>query len=98
MPKDSYKQGIITDIRQMGGYPEYKGTPYVDTDGDGMPDEWEKANGLNPNDPRMLIRTVPVTAIQNIEKYINGISTRNCIDWSDLRNNYDTLASKGKLM
>ena len=33
----------------------------------------------------------------NIEKYINGISTRNCIDWSDLRNNYDTLASKGKL-
>ncbi len=33
-----------------------------------------------------------------IDKYINGISTRNCIDWSDLRNNYDTLASKGKLM
>ena len=26
LPKDSYKQGIITDIRQMGGYPEYKGT------------------------------------------------------------------------
>ena len=29
LPKDSYKQGIITDIRQMGGYPEYKGTPYA---------------------------------------------------------------------
>ena len=40
LPKDSYKIGIITDIRQMGGFPEYKGTPYVDTDGDGMPDEW----------------------------------------------------------
>ncbi len=40
-PKILYKIGIITDIRQMGGFPEYKGTPYVDTDGDGMPDEWK---------------------------------------------------------
>ena len=31
----------------MGGYPEYKGEPYVIQDGDGMPDEWEIANGLN---------------------------------------------------
>ena len=98
LPKDSYKQGIITDIRQMGGYPEYKGTPYVDTDGDGMPDEWEKANGLNPNDPSDANKDCTGDGYTNIEKYINGISTRNCIDWSDLRNNYDTLASKGKLM
>ena len=28
LPKDSYKQGIITDIRQMGGYRNIKGTPY----------------------------------------------------------------------
>ena len=98
LPKDSYKQGIITDIRQMGGYPEYKGTPYVDTDGDVMPDEWEKANGLNPNDPSDANKDCTGDGYTNIEKYINGISTRNCIDWSDLRNNYDTLASKGKLM
>ena len=98
LPKDSYKQGIITDIRQMGGYPEYKGTPYVDTDGDGMPDEWEKANGLNPNDPSDANKDCTGDGYTNIEKYINGISTKNCIDWSDLRNNYDTLASKGKLM
>ena len=39
LPKDSYKLGIITDPRQMGGYPEYSGEPRVDTDGDGMPDE-----------------------------------------------------------
>ena len=98
LPKDSYKQGIITDIRQMGGYPEYKGTPYVDTDGDGMPDEWEKANGLNPNDPSDANKDCTGDGYTNIEKYINGPTTRNCIDWSDLRNNYDTLASKGKLM
>ena len=36
---DSYKIGIITDVSQVGGYPEYKGTPYKDSDNDGMPDE-----------------------------------------------------------
>ena len=98
LPKDSYKQGIITDIRQMGGYPEYKGTPYVDTDGDGMPDEWEIANGLNPNDPSDANKDCTGDGYTNIEKYINGISTKHKVDWRDLKNNYDTLAEKGKLM
>jgi hypothetical protein len=98
LPKDSYKLGIITDIRQMGGYPEYKGAPYVDTDKDGMPDEWEKANGLNPNDPSDANGDCTGDGYTNIEKYINGISTHNKVDWRDLRNNYDTLAAKGKLM
>ena len=98
MAKDSYKLGIITDVRQMGGFPEYKGTPYVDTDGDGMPDEWEIANGLNPNDPSDANGDITGDGYTNIEKYINGISTKHYTDWKDLRNNYDTLAAKGKLM
>ncbi len=98
LPKDSYKLGIITDPMQMGGYPEYKGTPYVDTDGDGMPDVWEIANGLNPNDPSDANGDINGDGYTNIEKYINGIDTRTKIDWKDLRNNFDTLASKGKLM
>ena len=91
--KDSYKQGIITDVRQMGGYPEYKGTPYVDTDKDGMPDEWEIANGLNPNDPSDANKDCTGDGYTNIEKYINGISTKHKVDWRDM-NNYDTLAEK----
>lgn len=98
LPKDSYKLGIITDPMQMGGYPEYKGTPYTDTDADGMPDEWEIANGLNPNDPSDANGDCTGDGYTNIEKYINGISTKNLVDWKDLRNNYDTLAAKGKLM
>ncbi len=98
MGKDSYKLGIITDIRQMGGYPEYKGTPYVDTDKDGMPDAWEIANGLNPNDANDANGDCNGDGYTNIEKYINGINTKNKIDWTNLRNNYDTLAEKGKLM
>ena len=99
LSQDSYKQGIITDPRQMGGYPEYKEwQPYVDTDGDGMPDEWERQYGLNPNDPSDAVKDCNGDGYTNIEKYINGINPRSKTDWRDLNNNYDTLAAKGKLM
>lgn len=98
LPNDSYKDGIITDPAQMGGYPEYKGKAYKDSDGDGMPDEWEKANGLNPNDPSDANLDCTGDGYTNIEKYINGISTTEKTDWTDLKNNHDTLAEKGKLM
>jgi len=98
LPKDSYKKGIITDIRQVGGYPEYTGIPYVDSDHDGMPDAWEKANGLNPNDPSDAVKDCTGDGYTNIEKYINGISTKKKVDWTNPKNNHDTLAEKGKLM
>ncbi|MBP1614477.1 MAG: polysaccharide lyase family 1, candidate pectate lyase [Bacteroidetes bacterium] len=98
LPNDSYKKGVITEIEQMGGYPEYKGTPYVDTDKDGMPDAWEKANGLNPNDSSDANKDCTGDGYTNIEKYINGISTKKKVDWTNLKNNDDTLAKKGKLM
>ena len=97
LPKDSYKLGIITDPRQMGGYPEYKGEPRVDTDGDGMPDDWEIAAGLNPNDPSDANGDCTGDGYTNIEKYINGISTKVKVDWTDLNNNYDTLAGRKSL-
>ena len=99
LPLDSYKQGIITDPRQMGGYPVYKDwKPWVDTDGDGMPDEWERANGLNPNDAKDANGDINGDGYTNIEKYINGISTKTKVDWRNLNNNYDTLAGKKSLM
>ena len=99
LPNDSYKQGIITDPRQMGGYPEYREwQPYKDSDNDGMPDEWELANGLNPNDASDANGDLNGDGYTNIEKYINAIPTAGCVDWRNLNNNYDTLAEKGRLM
>lgn len=98
LPKDSYKKGIITDIRQIGGYPEYKGESYVDTDKDGMPDAWEKKYGLNPNDASDAIKDCNGDGYTNIEKYINGINPKKKVDWTNPKNNHDTLADKGKLM
>ena len=96
---DSYHQGIITDIEQVGGYPKYKGKPYKDSDGDGMPDRWEKKYGLNPFDASDAQLDCNGDGYTNIEKYINGIDPRTKVDWTDLANNHDTLAErKGKLM
>lgn len=98
LPADSYKQGIITDIRQVGGLPEYKGEAAVDSDGDGMPDAWEIANGLNPNDPADANMDCNGDGYTNIEKYINGIDTKKKVDWTDLKNNYDTLSKRKSLL
>lgn len=96
--QDSYKLGIITDISQVGGYPEYKGTPYLDTDKDGLPDAWEKKYKLNPNDPYDATIDSDGDGYTNIEEYINGTNPKKKTDWKDLKNNEDTLAKlKGGL-
>ncbi len=97
LPADSYKNGIITDPRQVGGLPEYKGKSYKDSDGDGMPDAWEIKYGLNPNDPSDAVKDCNGDGYTNIEKYINGIDPTKKVDWTDVKNNYDTLAKRKSL-
>ena len=92
LPADSYKKGIITDIRQVGGLPEYKGEPYVDSDSDGMSDSWEIKYGLNPNDASDAVKDCNEDGYTNIEKFINGIDPKSKVDWHNLKNNHDTLA------
>ena len=44
--------GMIIDSQaQVGGWPDLApGTPWIDSDGDGLPDDWETARGLDPHD------------------------------------------------
>lgn len=90
--KTTYKDGIITDISQVGGYPEYKGTPYKDSDSDGMPDDWEKKYGLNPANAADAVSDLNGDGYTNIEKYVYNIDPRKKIDWKDPKNNHDTLS------
>jgi hypothetical protein len=94
LPKDSYKLGIITDVSQVGGYPEYTGTPYKDSDNDGMPDDWEIKYKLNPNDASDAVKDLNGDGYTNIEKYINNIDPKKKVNWRDPKNNKDTLTGK----
>lgn len=79
------RTGKVIDVQ--GGFPH--GTPYeltvnawpalislpapVDTDNDGMPDEWERKNGLNPDDAGDASAFKLDKNYSNIEVYINSI-------------------------
>ena len=69
---DSYKIGIITEPSQVGGYPEYKGMPYKDSDNDGMPDEYEIKNKLNANDATDAAK-ITKSGYSNIEVYLSSV-------------------------
>jgi hypothetical protein len=72
LPIDSYKSGIITEPSQMGGYPEYKGMAYKDSDNDGMPDAYEVKNKLNPNDATDAAK-ITKSGYSNIEVYLSSV-------------------------
>ncbi|MBK8142212.1 MAG: pectate lyase [Chitinophagaceae bacterium] len=79
------RTGKFIDVQ--GGYPH--GTAYeltvnawpvlqtvpapTDTDKDGMPDEWEKKNGLNPGDASDATQNKLHPYYNNIEVYINSL-------------------------
>jgi hypothetical protein len=70
------KQGIIANIDQVGGYPEYQGEPYADADSDGMPDDWETQHGLDPNDADDSAGDLNDDGYTNIEEFLNGHDPR----------------------
>ena len=66
-------KGIIDSQNEVGGWPVLNtyNVP-VDSDHDGMPDDWEISHGLNPNDPndRNIVNSDGYT---NLEVYLNSL-------------------------
>jgi hypothetical protein len=69
-------KGFITNPSEVGGYPKYEGKPYEDTDGDGLPDSWEKKHGLDPKNPADATTDLNGDGYPNIEEFINGTDPR----------------------
>jgi hypothetical protein len=55
-------------------WPEYKTyNVLADSDHDGIPDDWEKAHGLNPNDSADGSKDFNGDGYTNLEKYLNSL-------------------------
>ncbi len=66
--------GMIDQPSDVGGWETYRQTDApLDTDGDGMPDAWERAHGLDPSDATdgATYRLSP--SYTNLEVYLNGL-------------------------
>jgi hypothetical protein len=50
------------------------GTPLADADSDGMPDAWERAHGLDPNDAADGPRDKDRDGYTNLEEYLNEVA------------------------
>ena len=84
--KDSLP-GIIDSQEDVGGYPDettFKGGEApLDTDHDGMPDEWEVLHGLNPEDYNdNSVITLSAEGYTNVEMYLNELMGDTLV-WSN---------------
>jgi hypothetical protein len=67
-------KGLIDSQRDVGGWPELRSLPApADSDHDGMPDEWERSRGLNPNDPADGARIAGAEGYTHLEVYLNSL-------------------------
>lgn len=64
---------LISDEASFGGPGTINGgSAPMDSDGDGIPDEWERANGLDPNDASDGMR-IASNGYANLENYVNSL-------------------------
>jgi hypothetical protein len=66
---------IISSPSEVGGYPQLNsGTPYVDSDKDGIADNWESQNGLDPSDPKDANLDPNQDGYTNLEVFLHDLT------------------------
>jgi hypothetical protein len=83
--------GIITDISQVGGYPDYKGEPFKDVGADGIPLSWKKKYHLDANDAGLAQKDLQGDGYTVIEKYLYGLDPTKKMDGNHPENNATAL-------
>jgi len=73
------ENGIINSQKDVGGWPVLKSAPALpDSDKDGMPDEWEIQNNLDPKNPLDGNMFSKGNQYTNVEIYLNRLAISNC--------------------
>ena len=86
--------GIITEVSQVGGYPEYKGEPIKDLGADGIPLSWKTKFNLDANDTSLAQKDLQGDGYTVMDKYLAGLDPTKKIDWSNPQSNVNTLTGK----
>jgi hypothetical protein len=90
--KPTYKNGIIDIPSDVGGWPQYKSAAApVDSDHDGMPDNWEKQFGLKWNDSSDSSKDADNDGYTNVEEWLNGTDPKQYVDYRRPENNKNIL-------
>ncbi|MES2778201.1 MAG: polysaccharide lyase [Bacteroidota bacterium] len=87
--------GIIKDVSEVGGYPNLSFNPGqvpADSDGDGMPDDWEIKNKLNSKEFKDAALDTDGDGYTNIEEFLNGTNPQEKINYRNLGNNIDSIS------
>lgn len=86
------RTGIIDSQTQVGGWPELRSQPAPsDSDGDGMPDAWEKKYGLDPHNAADAVLDTDKDGYTNIEEHLNGTDPTQFLDYTLPENNISAL-------
>jgi pectate lyase len=90
--RDAIDSRVVMDVRngtgkvinhpsEVGGWLTVAGgDACIDSDHDGMPDGWEQAQGLNPNDPTDRNLDPDGDGYTKLEEYLNGANPKGIID------------------
>ena len=91
--RDSVDQRIVAQLRSGTGHllkspdeagprPDYPAAfPPADSDGDGMPDEWESRHGIDANKRNSSLEDTDGDGYMDIEEYLNGTDPRAPQPW-----------------
>jgi len=86
LPRDAVDARVVAGVRdrtgliidspdQVGGLPEIDpGTPWSDGDGDGLPDDWERAHGSDPADPDDAATDPDGDGYTRLEDWLNALA------------------------
>jgi pectate lyase len=86
------KAGIISNPSEAGGWPELKkAEPPLDSDSDGLPDEWELRFKLAPENASDGQGDPDKDGYTNLEEFLNGTDPTVFVDYKNPANNINVL-------